>query len=61
MIGWDMSSSLAGVYTTTKIVSVETFKHGWENNMVVNMAGEFSGGYVSWATSSLWTTSNPPT
>jgi hypothetical protein len=59
VIGYEMSSSSAGVYTTVKSSLVESLKHEWKNDMVANMAkllmlGEFSGGQVS-----MGATSNP--
>jgi hypothetical protein len=36
MIGYETGSSPVGVYTAAKISLLETFKHGWENNTVVN-------------------------
>ena len=35
MIVYEMDSSLAGVYTTTKTYPVENVKHGWKYDMVV--------------------------
>ena len=47
MVGYEMGFSLAGVYTT-----VENFKHGWQNDMDVNMATLFVGG-ILWRSSFL--------
>jgi hypothetical protein len=41
MIGFGMNSSLAKVYTTPKTFAEENSKHGWKNDMVVNMATFF--------------------
>ena len=46
MIGYGMSSSLAGFYTTAKTSPVKNFKHGWNNDMVSNMATLFAKGVL---------------
>ena len=38
VFGYEICSSLVGVYTMVKTFSVENFKHGRKNDMVVNMA-----------------------
>ena len=37
-IGYEMGSSLVRVYTIANAFPVENFKHGWENDMAINMA-----------------------
>ena len=49
MIGYEISSSLAGVYTIAKTSLVENFKHELKNDMIANMTtffllGKFPGG-----------------
>ena len=41
MIGYEMGSSPAVVYTTPKTSMVEDFKHEWKNDMVVCQHGNF--------------------
>ena len=39
MSGYEMGSSLVGVYTMAKTSPVENFNHEWKNNnMIANMA-----------------------
>jgi hypothetical protein len=38
MIGCKMGSSFVGVYITSMTSPMKTFKHGWKNNKVTNMA-----------------------
>ena len=52
LIGYKMGSSLAKVYTLTKISMVENFKHGWKIDMVVNMPTLFAK-EVLWKSSFL--------
>jgi hypothetical protein len=44
MIAHKMGSSRAGMYTTAKTSPVGNFKHGSENDMVINMATLFLNG-----------------
>jgi hypothetical protein len=44
MIGFEMGSSLAGLYTMAKISPVKKFKIGLKNDMVANMATFFCSG-----------------
>ena len=41
MIGYEISSSLAGVYTIAKTSLVENFKHELKNDMIANMTTFF--------------------
>ena len=42
MIGCKMGSSFNGVYITSITSPMETFKHGWKNDMVTNTAMFFA-------------------
>ena len=52
MIGYEMYSSPAGSYTTAKTSPVDNFKHGWNNDIAVNMNIIFARG-VHWRSSVL--------
>ena len=56
MIGYEMGSSTARVYTMAKTSPMKNFKHGWKNwhgcqHGNTFCYGEFSRGQVSWPTS----------
>jgi hypothetical protein len=50
MIGYEMGSSLAKVYTMSKASLVKNFKDEWKNDMDANMATRFARG-VLWKSS----------
>ena len=52
MIGYEMGSSLAGVYTITKTFPVEIFRHEWKNDMDAIVATLFARGLL-WRSSFL--------
>ena len=54
MIGYEMGSSPARVYNTTKTSPMKKFKHGCQHDNAL-CEGNCCGGQVSWSTSNTWT------